>query len=427
MICPNCKKEISDGNLFCRFCGAKIDSSINEQNSQVSSSPNDETVVMPTANTSNAYEQNTVAMPPQSDAAAYDQNTVVMPPQSDAAAYEQNTVVMPPQSDAAGYEQNTSSMPGAQPNNNTANPPQKPSNKKKVIIICVIAAVIVIAATIFFITQCTKPAKDIDITVPISIEDFDDENSSRIPIKIVGSQNDNKSFNEVCFVDSKGVGISLKPGKYSAVFPASPLCKNGNLYKAPENDVYFTIDDKTKAFDTAGEKYTFKKMNPIDITDDDINNAYEYAKKDSGSKKDLDAYKQATIKVRDDAVAAVAEKAKKEAEEKQKADEKSQIDKIRAAVVAYGKANNNDVIVNAAPYMQFSKIHKEGDLLACVIKTENAGQYSLDPAFVVLRIQSDGSYKALVIDGLEGASVEALQSYGFSASVAKQIHDDFLS
>lgn len=360
-FCPNCKHEIDADAPYCNFCGSKIESPTLTQNLQSTSLENDETVVMPSADS-------------------------------------------------------------------TVSSSQKPKSKKKIIIICVVAAVIVAIAAIFFISQCSKPAKDIDITVPISIEDFDDANSSRIPIKIVGTQNDNKSFDQVCYVDSKGIGISLKPGKYSAVFPASPLCKNGTIYKVPENYVYFTIDDKTKSFDSTGEKYTFKKIDPINITDDDINNAYDYAKKDtSSSKKDLDAYKQATIKARDDAVAAVAQQAKKEAEEKQKTDEKSQIDKIRAAVIAYGKANNNDTIVKAAEYMQFSKIHKEGDLLACVARTENAGQYSLEPGFVILRVQGDGNYKALIMDGLEGATVENLKSYGFSDAMAKEINADFLS
>lgn len=139
--------------------------------------------------------------------------------------------------------------------------------------------------------------------------------SSRLPVHVEGTDSQGEKVDEVQYATSDGHGINLRQGNYVLSVPASPIAADGTVFSVSNTqvEVSFTTKEEGSEIDATGRGgFELTPVDALDVTDEQISKAYEYASKDTtDGAPDADALKAAATKRRDDAVAA-----KKEADAK---------------------------------------------------------------------------------------------------------------
>lgn len=140
--------------------------------------------------------------------------------------------------------------------------------------------------------------------------------ASRLPVHVEGTDSKGEKVDEVQYATSDDRGVNLRQGNYVLSVPASPIAADGTVFSVSNTqvEVSFTTKDKEGSeIDATGRGgFELTPVDALDVTDEQINKAYEYASKDTTEgAPDADALKAAATKRRDDAVAA-----KKEADAK---------------------------------------------------------------------------------------------------------------
>lgn len=140
---------------------------------------------------------------------------------------------------------------------------------------------------------------------------------SKIPFHIEGVDIDGKNVDTVAFVGLDGTGIELSPGSYTVTVASSPLLDDAQFYEVPDTRATVEIPlDIEDGMSIAVEypKFEFMFANPADITDEQIDLAYDYAIESGFDVTRADEYWDALVKKRDEALAvaqAAAEKAER--------------------------------------------------------------------------------------------------------------------
>lgn len=204
---------------------------------------------------------------------------------------------------------------------------KKKNNTKIVVIVCAVVAVlaVAIAGGVWFMTNNSKSIRsvidrvDVDVrTVHISVKASDGSwntanGASRVPVQIRGTDLDKKKVDEVQYVSTDGDGIKLKQGKYKLTVAASPFAADGTIYSVPNTalEVSFKNPKEGEAIEATDQGgFDLSPIAALDVTDDEISQAYEYAGKDTGDgAADAGSLKSAATKRHTDAV-----EQKKEAE-----------------------------------------------------------------------------------------------------------------
>lgn len=325
--CPHCGAALMDGAEFCTQCGSKVDASdVSQTEGEIETR-------------SLTFEQ------PDADAEQY---------RADAAAAHESLNVVTPDLGMAGPVpvDKTALMPKPVPASGEGGGPVSPESladkaraganapKKKdpCKIAAIVAGVIVAIAVVgggtwAFINyqhqqqvaaEQAQREKDEAIAkaehvvvIKVSGDGWDTSaGASRLPVHVEGTDSKGEKVDEVQYATSDGRGINLRQGNYVLSVPASPIAADGTVFSVSNTqvEVSFTAkDEESSEIDATGRGgFELTPIDALEVTDEQINKAYEYASKDTtDGAPDADALKTAATKRRDDAVAA-----KKEADAK---------------------------------------------------------------------------------------------------------------
>ena len=155
------------------------------------------------------------------------------------------------------------------------------------------------------------------VVIKVSGEGWDTSaGASRLPVHVEGTDSKGEKVDEVQYATSDGRGINLRQGNYVLSVPASPIAADGTLFNISNTQVevsFTTKDEEGSEIDATGRGgFELTPVDALEVTDEQIGKAYEYASKDTtDGAPDAAALKAAATKRRDDAVAA-----KKEADAK---------------------------------------------------------------------------------------------------------------
>ena len=326
-VCPHCGASLMDGAEFCTQCGLKVDAS------DVSQAEDEVETCTLTSEQSDADAEQYRA----DAAAAHESLNVVTPDLGMAGPVPvDKTALMPkpvPASDEGGGPVSPESL--ADKARAGANAPKKKDPRKIAAIVAgvIVAIAVVGGGTWSFINyqhqqqvaaEQTQQEKDEAIAkaehvvvIKVSGDGWDTSaGASRLPVHVEGTDSKGEKVDEVQYATSDGRGINLRQGNYVLSVPASPIAADGTVFSVSNTqvEVSFTAkDEEGSEIDATGRGgFELTPTDALEVTDEQINKAYEYASKDTtDGAPDADALKTAATKRRDDAVAA-----KKEADAK---------------------------------------------------------------------------------------------------------------
>lgn len=325
--CPHCGAPLTDGAEFCTQCGSKVDAS------DVSQTEGEIETRALTFEQSDADAEQYCA----DAAAAHESLNVVTPDLGMAGPVPvDKTALMPkpvPASGEGGGPVSPESL--ADKARAGANAPKKRDPRKIAAIVAgvIVAIAVVGGGTWAFINyqhqqqvaaEQAQREKDEAIAkaehvvvIKVSGDGWDTSaGASRLPVHVEGTDSKGEKVDEVQYATSDGRGINLRQGNYVLSVPASPIAADGTVFSVSNTqvEVSFTAkDEEGSEIDATGRGgFELTPTDALEVTDEQINKAYEYASKDTtDGAPDADALKTAATKRRDDAVAA-----KKEADAK---------------------------------------------------------------------------------------------------------------
>lgn len=154
----------------------------------------------------------------------------------------------------------------------------------------------------------TVDRSDHAVKISVKAEGWDtDAGASKLPVHVEGSDVDGNAVSTTAFVDSYGVGIVLKQGKYELSVLASPLGAKGEVWSPKSSKATIALGGSLREGEgvDVGDTVVINLGSPLsaaDVTDDAVERAASYAQ-DGGcaSAADAQALVRAATASRDDA------------------------------------------------------------------------------------------------------------------------------
>lgn len=173
-----------------------------------------------------------------------------------------------------------------------------------IITMCLLALSFVTALGVVFVGRAalSHGTTEHPVTFRANSVDLGDD-SSRIPVLITGTDANGDEVNKEFFLARDGVDCELLPGTYHLKVLASPIGSNGTLFELTVSEIDFEVPANLKA----GEEYivpstktlVFTPIDPAKVTDEEIEDAVAWARKDTDPSVDADALEAAARALRD--------------------------------------------------------------------------------------------------------------------------------
>lgn len=190
----------------------------------------------------------------------------------------------------------------------------KKKRTKLLVVIAIIAAIAVCCGGVYLYFSAQE-AKMYAVPIVVNAKGLDTENGTKIPVHATGKDSKGNDVDSVFYGGPSSSDIVLKPGDYSLAVAASPIAEDGTIYDTKDAATRVSIakDGKTDV----EKEITIEPIPAEEVTDEQIETAYNAAKDSGIDIYKLDELKERAQKRRDDAAAAKkAEEEKKAAEEK---------------------------------------------------------------------------------------------------------------
>lgn len=129
----------------------------------------------------------------------------------------------------------------------------------------------------------TVDRSDHAVKISVKAEGWDtDAGASKLPVHIEGTDVDGNAVSTTAYVDSYGVGIMLKQGKYELSVPASPLGAKGEVWSPKSSKVTIALGGSLREGEgvDVGDTVVINLGSPLsaaDVTDDAVERAARYA------------------------------------------------------------------------------------------------------------------------------------------------------
>ncbi|MDO4806103.1 MAG: hypothetical protein Q4A07_02520 [Coriobacteriales bacterium] len=128
------------------------------------------------------------------------------------------------------------------------------------------------------------------VTFMVNISNYD-QDSSRIPVRITGTDMDGNKIDQTIFLAHSGVDVELPKGRYQAEVLGSPISSTGIIYHIPTTIINFTLGEDLSPKESytlpARMAFEFYPIDPSNMTDEQIQDALAWARKDEASGVDV--------------------------------------------------------------------------------------------------------------------------------------------
>lgn len=223
-------------------------------------------------------------------------------------------------------------------------PQPGPASNRSRIAIAVVAGVAVglaLVAAILGIASLRHAQTTVAVTIPLEVPDLD-EDGTRVPVEATGTDADGNEVEVRAYLSPDGTGLELPLGSYEVRALGSPFSAKGVVYKVPKAVVEVTLDEEaveSGQTQSVSEPLTFKKVSRAKTTDEQIDDALEWASADEalaeGRAQELaDAARTARDKAVQKAQKEADEKAEQEAKEAAEAAER-EANTLRVGNIAF--------------------------------------------------------------------------------------------
>jgi len=288
MICPNCGANLPDTAKFCGNCGSPLGNGVlykEIERPTSGQSPVPEAMHEPDSSGQSTTEPKPIAEPASAPAPK-------AAPEVEATQ-QYAFAPQPPYAPEPSTEEEPSRKGGL--------------NKGKKFVAIAFAACILIGVGLAIVLNLafggsegddekpnfSTPAGEHPVTFYMSIEGYG-KGSTRIPVKITGTDYEGGKVNKTIYLAYSGVDTSLAAGDYEAEVVGSPISSNGTLYSYDNynSKIEFSIDtDLGDGEEYHIEESKYFRLDPIpadEVTDEQIADALEWARKDEGLDSSID-------------------------------------------------------------------------------------------------------------------------------------------
>ncbi len=189
------------------------------------------------------------------------------------------------------------------PTQPTAGAPNK-KNKHVAIVAAVAAALTLLIIAAISVTTCAYMGSAASkanrqthpVTFVVSIDGYD-TGSSRIPVHITGTDVDGNDVDKTIFMAFSGADTELVEGTYHAEVVGSPITPEGVIFSIPTTTLDFTLGSDLEPGETFvfpnNSVFVFEPLAPEQMTDEAMQNALDWARKDEQSGVDVDKLEKA--------------------------------------------------------------------------------------------------------------------------------------
>jgi hypothetical protein len=141
-----------------------------------------------------------------------------------------------------------------------------------------------------------KAHESVAVNISLHAPSYNSETDSPIPLRLTGTDVDGDVIDRTVFINGAGEGIQVIQGTYQVSCTASPMLSGGKLYELPRDVLEFQVTEDGVQSENLTLVYAIES--PEDVTDTEINNAYQAALASGMSVEQASALRDDVVKAR---------------------------------------------------------------------------------------------------------------------------------